>query len=37
MMKIFAAAEGLLVRPPGAPAVPAGSPCDVLLLRDPEA
>jgi molybdopterin molybdotransferase len=37
MMKVFAAAEGLLVRPPGAPAVPAGSPCDVLLLRDPEA
>ncbi len=37
MMKVFAAAEGLLVRPPGAPAVPAGSPCDVLLLRDPKA
>jgi len=37
MMKVFATAEGLLVRPPGAPAAPAGSACDVLLLRDPAA
>ncbi|HEV7246836.1 MAG TPA: gephyrin-like molybdotransferase Glp [Shinella sp.] len=37
MMKIFAEAEGLLIRPPHAPAVPAGTPCEVLLLRDPSA
>jgi molybdopterin molybdotransferase len=35
MMKTFAEAEGLLVRPPQAPAMAAGSPCKVLLLREP--
>ncbi len=37
MMKIFAEAEGLLIRPPHAPATPAGAPCEVLLLREPSA
>ena len=37
MMKAFAAAEGLLIRPPHAPAAPAGAPCTVLLLREPSA
>jgi molybdopterin molybdotransferase len=35
MMKAFAMSEGLLIRPPHAPAAPAGSPCSVLLLREP--
>jgi molybdopterin molybdotransferase len=35
MMQIFAKAEGLLVRPPGAPAAEAGAACEVLLIREP--
>ena len=35
MMKIFAEAEGLLIRPPHAPALDAGAACEVLLLREP--
>ena len=35
MMKTFAEAEGLLVRPPQAPAMAVGAPCKVLLLREP--
>ena len=34
-MKIFAKADCLIVRPPHAPAVPAGSQCDILTLRQP--
>lgn len=37
MMKIFAEAEGLLIRQPNAPAAAAGSACQVLLLREPAA
>ncbi|MCQ4629802.1 molybdopterin molybdotransferase MoeA [Shinella sp. CPCC 100929] len=37
MMKVFAESEGLLIRPPYAPAVPEGDPCEVLLLREPSA
>ncbi len=33
MMRIFAESEGLLIRPPNAPAVEAGTACDVLLVR----
>ncbi|MBR0555651.1 molybdopterin molybdotransferase MoeA [Ciceribacter sp. L1K23] len=33
MMKIFAKSECLIIRPPHAPALEAGSPCPVLLLR----
>jgi molybdopterin molybdotransferase len=33
MMKIFAQADCLIVRPPHAPQLPAGSPCPVMLLR----
>lgn len=33
MMKIFAQADCLIVRPPNAPAMPAGMPCPILLLR----
>ncbi|WP_421579702.1 gephyrin-like molybdotransferase Glp [Shinella sp. M31] len=35
MMRIFADSEGLLIRPPNAPAVEAGTACDVLLVREP--
>ncbi len=35
MMKTFAESEGLLIRPPHAPALEAGAPCEVLLLREP--
>ncbi len=35
MMKVFAESEGLLIRPPNAPAVPQGDLCEVLLLREP--
>ncbi|MCJ8051797.1 molybdopterin molybdotransferase MoeA [Shinella curvata] len=35
MMKIFAASEGLLIRPPNAPAMEAGAACEVLLVREP--
>ncbi len=35
MMKIFAESEGLLIRPPNAPDMEAGSACEVLLLREP--
>jgi molybdopterin molybdotransferase len=34
-MKIFANADCLIVRRPHAPAVPAGSQCDILTLRQP--
>jgi molybdopterin molybdotransferase len=33
MMKIFAEADCLIVRPPHAPELPAGSPCPVIMLR----
>jgi len=33
MMKIFARADGLIVRPPNSPALEAGSACDVMILR----
>jgi molybdopterin molybdotransferase len=33
MMKIFAQADCLIVRPPHVPELPAGSPCPVMLLR----
>ncbi|MEQ1405670.1 gephyrin-like molybdotransferase Glp [Neorhizobium sp. Rsf11] len=33
MMKIFAQSGGLIIRPPHAPELPAGSPCPVLLIR----
>ncbi len=33
MMKIFARTDCLIVRPPHAPELPAGSPCPVILLR----
>ncbi|WP_337184390.1 gephyrin-like molybdotransferase Glp [Shinella sp.] len=35
MMKTFAQSDGLLVRPPHAPALEAGAACEVLLLREP--
>lgn len=34
MMQTFAQSDALIVRAPGAPATDAGSPCNVLLLRD---
>ncbi|WP_411035468.1 gephyrin-like molybdotransferase Glp [Shinella sp. BYT-45] len=37
MMKVFAASEGLLVRPPHSPAAQAGAACEILLLREPDA
>ncbi|NTS34003.1 molybdopterin molybdotransferase MoeA [Phyllobacterium sp. BT25] len=33
MLKFFVEANGLIVRKPFAPAAPAGSPCEVLMLR----
>ncbi|MDC9813260.1 molybdopterin molybdotransferase MoeA [Rhizobium binxianense] len=33
MMKVFAEADCLIVRPPQAPELPAGAPCPVMLLR----
>ncbi|MBT9370111.1 gephyrin-like molybdotransferase Glp [Rhizobium sp. CSW-27] len=33
MMKIFAHSDALIVRPPHAPQLPAGSPCPIILLR----
>lgn len=33
MMKIFAHSDGLIIRPPHAPELPAGSPCPILLIR----
>ncbi|HEX5932562.1 MAG TPA: gephyrin-like molybdotransferase Glp [Pseudorhizobium sp.] len=33
MMKIFANSDALIIRPPHAPVLPAGSTCPVLLLR----
>ncbi|OHV22026.1 molybdopterin molybdenumtransferase MoeA [Rhizobium sp. RMa-01] len=33
MMKIFAQADCLIIRPPHAPELPAGAPCPVMLLR----
>ncbi|PDS77133.1 gephyrin-like molybdotransferase Glp [Rhizobium sp. L43] len=33
MMKIFAEADCLIIRPPQAPELPAGAPCPVMLLR----
>jgi len=33
MMKIFAHSDGLVIRPPHAPELPAGSPCPILLIR----
>ncbi len=33
MMKIFAHADGLIVRPPHAPELAAGEPCPILLIR----
>jgi molybdopterin molybdotransferase len=37
MMKVFAEAEGLIIRAPAAPAASAGAPCSILLLREPPA
>jgi molybdopterin molybdotransferase len=34
-MKIFANSDGLIIRPPNAPALSSGSPCRVLVLREP--
>ena len=33
MMKIFAHSDALIIRPPHAPELPAGSPCSILLIR----
>lgn len=33
MMKIFAHADGLIIRPPHAPELAAGQPCPILLIR----
>ncbi|MCK8782362.1 molybdopterin molybdotransferase MoeA [Rhizobium sp. NTR19] len=33
MMKIFSQADALIVRPPHAPELPAGAPCELLLIR----
>ncbi|MFB9950815.1 gephyrin-like molybdotransferase Glp [Rhizobium puerariae] len=33
MMKIFARSDGLIIRPPHAPELPAGAPCPILLIR----
>lgn len=33
MMKVFAQADCLIIRPPHAPMLPAGAPCPVMLLR----
>jgi molybdopterin molybdotransferase len=33
MMKVFAAADCLVIRPPHAPELLAGAPCPVMLLR----
>jgi molybdopterin molybdotransferase len=33
MMKIFAQSDGLIIRPPHAPALAQGEPCPVLLIR----
>ncbi|MBY3596798.1 molybdopterin molybdotransferase MoeA [Rhizobium bangladeshense] len=33
MMKVFAQADCLIIRPPQAPKLPAGAPCPVMLLR----
>ncbi|TCV58538.1 molybdopterin molybdochelatase [Neorhizobium sp. R1-B] len=33
MMKIFAHSDGLIIRPPNAPELPAGAPCPILLIR----
>ena len=33
MMKIFAHSDGLIIRPPHAPELPAGAPCPILLIR----
>jgi molybdopterin molybdotransferase len=34
-MKIFANSDALIIRPPNAPALPSGSQCRVLVLREP--
>jgi molybdopterin molybdotransferase len=36
MMKVFAESEGLLIRPPHAPALPEGAACEILLIREPQ-
>ncbi|MEX0346764.1 MAG: gephyrin-like molybdotransferase Glp [Rhizobiaceae bacterium] len=36
MLKVLAAANGLIIRPVRAPAAVAGDECQVLMLRDPE-
>jgi molybdopterin molybdotransferase len=33
MMKIFAHADALIIRPPHAPELPAGAPCPILLIH----
>ena len=33
MMKIFAHSDGLIIRPPHAPELPAGASCPILLIR----
>ncbi len=34
MMKIFAHSDALIIRPPHAPELAAGSPCPIMLIRD---
>ncbi len=36
MLKVLAASNGLVIRPPHAPAIAAGELCDVLMLREPQ-
>ena len=36
MMRVFAQSEGLLIRPPHAPAAEAGALCEILLVREPQ-
>jgi len=36
MLRLLAAADALVIRPPHSPAAPAGTPCRVLMLRTPE-
>jgi molybdopterin molybdotransferase len=33
MLKNLAKANGFIIRPPGSPAAPAGTPCRVMMIR----
>ncbi|CAN7576760.1 molybdopterin molybdotransferase MoeA [Rhizobium sp. LjRoot98] len=35
MMQVFAQSDCLIIRPPHAPALEAGAPCDLMILRSP--